>query len=355
MPGEVRAVMAAPVRETPSAPSTVAQQPLTTPPVKEDRPVKTEVKVAVLLAFFVILGMGLLWADHNSKARHDPIDDQVGTIQDGVSIPRQPEGTAPLTNPFVAGGKDQAEAPPRVPANTTTVEEVETGSGPVEIQNGIFAATSNDRIDAPRLVRAEEAPQAEPAPAPQASESAGASTPVPAPTPANTARTHSRADDQMHPVKAGETLRSITRKHYGTDSDQLTAALLQYNADKLPANGKLREGVTLRIPGRDELLAVTSGGRTVQQQPQPARTEPTPRTETARTTPPATVEASETRTYTIKAGDSPMSISKSVFGTTKRWKDIMKLNPGLREDNLKIGQKIKLPAKQAQASVRTDR
>lgn len=346
----MRAVMAAPVRETPSAPPPVAQQPITTPPVKEDRPVKTEVKVAVLLAFFVILGMGLLWADHNSKARHDPIDSEIGVTQPGVSIPRQPEGSAPLTNPFVAGSASQAEAPPRVPATTTISEETEGTAGPVEIQNGSFpAAAGRDQVTAPRLVvNSEEPAPLEPGPAPRSE--APASTPAPV----NTARAN-RADDQMHPVKAGETLRSITKKHYGTDSDQLTAALLQYNADKLPASGKLREGVTLRIPGRDELLAVTSGGRTVQPQPQPARTEPTPRPETARTTPPATVEASETRTYTVKAGDSPMSISKSVFGTTKRWKDIMKLNPGLREDNLKIGQKIKLPAKQSQASVRTDR
>jgi phage tail protein X len=39
-----------------------------------------------------------------------------------------------------------------------------------------------------------------------------------------------------------------------------------------------------------------------------------------------------------------MTISREVFGTTQRWRDILRANPGLRENNLKVGMTIKLPA-----------
>jgi nucleoid-associated protein YgaU len=49
-------------------------------------------------------------------------------------------------------------------------------------------------------------------------------------------------------------------------------------------------------------------------------------------------------TYTIKAGDTLQKISLAKYGTTKRWKAILKANPQIKNpDKLIVGQKIKLP------------
>ncbi len=48
--------------------------------------------------------------------------------------------------------------------------------------------------------------------------------------------------------------------------------------------------------------------------------------------------------YTIKSGDTLQKISQSKYGTTKRWKAILKANPQIKDPNkLTVGQKIKLP------------
>ena len=48
-------------------------------------------------------------------------------------------------------------------------------------------------------------------------------------------------------------------------------------------------------------------------------------------------------TYTIKEGDTLSAISKKMLGSAGRWREIIKLNPGLNPDKLQIGQIIKIP------------
>lgn len=283
-------------------------------PVKEDKNVKSEVKVAVLISFVVILVLGLLWGDHRSKARLEQPDQTIGTIGQGVTVSRLGDDTLP--NRFRNDPNTPANVPPVAPPQLNLAG----GAPPVLGGQGAPPLTAGDVVEAPSLVIVPE--------------------PAPVPTPPGI----SRSDDALHPVQRSETFRSIATKHYG--NDKLAAALQQYNIKMAPANGKLREGVTIRIPRREELAAFANAGQINTPEP----TTPTiPATATGtKTSTPSTGTAgdpAEPRIYTVKAGDTPMGISRQAFGTTKRWKDIMKLNPGLREDNLKIGMKIKLPSK----------
>ncbi len=56
--------------------------------------------------------------------------------------------------------------------------------------------------------------------------------------------------------------------------------------------------------------------------------------------------------YTVEAGDTLTAISGVWFKDTNRWKEIVAVNPGLSASNLKIGQKINLPAKAGGASAK---
>jgi nucleoid-associated protein YgaU len=60
---------------------------------------------------------------------------------------------------------------------------------------------------------------------------------------------------------------------------------------------------------------------------------------------PADNQASETREYSIKPGDTYGKIAAKELGDQARWKEIKKLNPDVNASALKVGQKIKLPAK----------
>ena len=52
------------------------------------------------------------------------------------------------------------------------------------------------------------------------------------------------------------------------------------------------------------------------------------------------------RSYTVKAHDGLMGIARTQLGNEHRWKEILALNPEIKDPNqLKVGQTIKLPAK----------
>ncbi len=51
------------------------------------------------------------------------------------------------------------------------------------------------------------------------------------------------------------------------------------------------------------------------------------------------------KTYTIKQGDTFYSISRALYGSDKRAKDIIAANPGIDPSKLKVGQVINLPEK----------
>ncbi|MBI39847.1 MAG: hypothetical protein CMF59_09625 [Leptospiraceae bacterium] len=60
---------------------------------------------------------------------------------------------------------------------------------------------------------------------------------------------------------------------------------------------------------------------------------------------PADNQAGDTREYSIKPGDTYGKIAAKELGDQARWKEIKALNPDVNASALKVGQKIKLPAK----------
>jgi nucleoid-associated protein YgaU len=64
--------------------------------------------------------------------------------------------------------------------------------------------------------------------------------------------------------------------------------------------------------------------------------------------PPAAADAG--REYVIKSGDTLEAIARSQLGDGQKWRAIVAANPGINPTNLKIGQKIRLPAGEAVAS-----
>lgn len=56
--------------------------------------------------------------------------------------------------------------------------------------------------------------------------------------------------------------------------------------------------------------------------------------------------SSTAKTYTVRRGDTGfMSIARNELGDVTRWREIRDLNPGVDTTDLKIGQKLQIPAR----------
>ena len=78
----------------------------------------------------------------------------------------------------------------------------------------------------------------------------------------------------------------------------------------------------------------------------PAPTAPTKKVATAK------AKSSSYTVYTVEAGDTLTAIAGVWFKDTNKWKEIVAVNPGLSASNLKVGQKINLPAKSGSSSTK---
>jgi len=56
------------------------------------------------------------------------------------------------------------------------------------------------------------------------------------------------------------------------------------------------------------------------------------------------------KTYTVVKGDTLADISKKVLGSATKWKELVKANPGVSPENLKIGQKLNVPEASAETA-----
>jgi nucleoid-associated protein YgaU len=73
-------------------------------------------------------------------------------------------------------------------------------------------------------------------------------------------------------------------------------------------------------------------------------------------TPPVRPVAQKIRTHTVRDGDNLESISRRFLGKRHLWREILAINPGVNERNLKLGTVLKIPARKASsAPVRTGR
>jgi LysM repeat protein len=106
-----------------------------------------------------------------------------------------------------------------------------------------------------------------------------------------------------------------------------------------PSNTPTRTPTTLTPP---EIKSNTAT-------PKPGEVQPTNRNGTMSNTGNSarTNEGVEYTSYTVKAGDTGVSIAKEWFGDGNKWALISKANPMVDFNRLKIGQKLRLPPKSA--------
>ncbi len=335
-----------------------------------------EHKLALILGFAVVLIVGVLFADHFSKARTTKTDDQMalrapvlGSQPSPSTAQPPPSGNTVLVSSTGNGSALPTDNP--LPSSVEPVHQDIARNAPVDIQNGSPATGADGSGGRAPLQRVSDgspvstgiayangkpvgpaAAQTDTTPVPT-SESAHAPKiePGKSTNPGLSALPISKGIESRYPVEAGDTLYKIARKVYSDSA--LWKKLGDYNRDKIRPDGtNLREGVTLRIPPKDVLLGTATLGTDAKSAEltkpaaakspvaSPARpADEKPSTKLASSGKPAP------RTYTVKGGDTFSKIAAKELGTAKRWEEIASLNPSLDSSELKVGDTVKLPAK----------
>lgn len=318
-----------------------------------------ENKLALIVAFALILGVSVLLSDHLSSARttspgqvHEttrlPVvpNRPIRTLDDVVNDAR----VAGSTRQTPAGDRDagsSGQAPDR-PAVQLASNSASDLSGPTlldtflnalsdapgavspERASGIsdpleFQGGGQDQIDGPllldqRIVRGSRRPELT---------NPATSGTVPGTPPAS-----GRTGDPVrnHAVRAGESLFAIAAKYYGDGN--LWRELARFNADRVKPNGTVNAGVSLRIPSRADLT-----GKPEVPSVAPGNPSPSPAPAVTPRTP------ARARTYTVASGDTLGDISRSTLGTSRRWREIYELNRDHipNPDNVRAGTVLKIP------------
>lgn len=312
---------------------------------------KSEVKLAVLLVFFVFLIVALLLGEHLSKARTQVQDTSLGVVAPGVSLAGggtgigDPAGGSGEVRTFSMGGMSfDAPTQPATELSRVPGRTGDSGSSSGQAFGGGVApiGQAGNQTGSPMN---EPGTRALPVDLIDAGTPGAASSPSGGAGPA--APRHNADDDGKHPVRRGETLSIIAKRYYADAA--FARALGNYNRQRLTPQGGIKEGVTLRIPPKEVLLAagaVPSTGPSASTIPSDATLPPPlPSGEPARAAGTQDDAAAAPSTYTIKSGDTPMAIARKTLGSAQRWRDIMKANPGLDENRLRVGQTIKIPKK----------
>lgn len=139
--------------------------------------------------------------------------------------------------------------------------------------------------------------------------------------------------ETTHTVASGETMGKIAKKYFGNEN--AWRAIAKANPTVDPTSMKI--GTKLRIPASDATTATASKPA--------AGSTPGNTPSTATTT--ATAAGSD-GSHVVASGDTLASISRKYYGNTKYWERIYSENKGLIGSDpaaLKIGQKLKIPAK----------
>ncbi len=139
----------------------------------------------------------------------------------------------------------------------------------------------------------------------------------------------------VHVVEKGDTLGEISKLHYGTTTKWKDIVKANPGIDA----EALKVGTRLILPGKP----VADAGS----KPHGDATRPAP----AAGTPAAAPELASGEYYTVQKGDLLATIAKKQLGSAARWQEILDANPGINPNNLRLGQKLRLPGKGAAAPV----
>jgi nucleoid-associated protein YgaU len=265
-----------------------------------------EHKLALIVGFALVLVVGVLISDHLSGARHLDLADSAGanSMTPATHVPGFMEPDTFVLN--------QEQVPRTEPVPTTHFAPERPAL------SDVIADGASDVLDL--IDRAQYNP---PAAQPDSIEMGQPKVQRPQPRQEQPREVdEDRRTMPVHRVQRGESLWSISEQYYadGHLHDELAA----YNEGRVGRDGTLQPGVRLQIPPawmlRGELKPVTKTPR------QAPRTAPT-------------------RTYTVEPGDTLGEISMELLGTSKRWREFLDLN-GLEDArSLRVGMKLKVPAR----------
>lgn len=111
-----------------------------------------------------------------------------------------------------------------------------------------------------------------------------------------------------HTVRKGESYYTIAKKELGSASRWREIERL----NGIPAES-LKVGTVIKLPAKDQAAS------------------------------PGTSSVGGGKTHIVSKGETLGDISKEYFGTTTKWKQIVEANPGVRPENLKVGQSLIIP------------
>jgi nucleoid-associated protein YgaU len=130
--------------------------------------------------------------------------------------------------------------------------------------------------------------------------------------------------ERTHVIASGDTFEALAQKYFN-DS---TKWKLISKANPTVEPERLKIGQKIRIPagGSTATLAADTSAQSV-------------------TSPARSTGATGGNLHTVAKGDTPSSISRKYYGSDKYWRQILAANKGATEKNLKVGQKLTIPAK----------
>lgn len=306
-------------------------------------PVTREHKLALILGFSILLLVGVLVGDHFSKARTTRSPGDVASVNPGVLV--EPERVPPAPRLQMAQTPTQTPAPvvPAPSPGNTGGDEMVNGLSPAaaQLQREL---TMGGPVSPPAvtIVRTPTSPELglTPPAAPQL--------PAPAPAPGPTGLPMATEPTISHPVTAEDSLYRLAKRYY--NDANLWEKLAEFNKGRIRGRDGLSVGVTLLIPPKSVLLgkaAPAGNGPATAPIPKPAvnNSVPAPAPGPAGSASPV----GATSEYQVQPGDTLSTISLKTLGTSKRWREIRDLNKSAIPDDLtlKIGQKLKIPARAA--------
>ena len=255
----------------------------------------------------------------------------------GTAPAREQPGFAPGSLSAAGTGKGDLPAsarPAPAPAPGTTINGIPVTGGSTTLAPttvnpttpSVNAVPANSTAPAPAVTTAGGPRPTTPGPSgtvPSGSVPTGVSPAAPASSAAPSGET-------THTVASGETMSKIAKKYFGNENAWRTIAKANPTVD--PTSMKV--GMKLRIPASDSATKAAK----------PAGSNPST-TPSAATT--ATAGGSD-NTHVVASGETLASIARKYYGNTKYWERIYSENKGLIGSDpaaLKIGQKLKIPAK----------
>lgn len=272
----------------------------------KDTAVTRESKLALILSFVLVLVVGVLVSDHFSQANTmDP--DLLDRLE------QQPIVALPGTDRTRINNAIDQVLP----------EDHQIARGPVELSNGSdrTGSSSGSLLNELRGDLSRTMGDLRTVPLANPTSSSTPTSDTSTNTRSKTDQSRVLADNSLktYVVVEGDSLYQIARRALG--DGERWGEIQQLNTSIVGRNGSISPGMKLVLPGNARVSEPARRIEISQNQPQRAKT------------------------YTVAPGDTLGEISYELLGTSKRVSEFVELN-GLRDaDDIRVGMKLKVPAK----------